>query len=287
MMRSCVASWWSAVGTKSNASPGGDALNRPWKFWKAWAMDSIEVLGVRVDDATYLDLMAQVDLFVSSGRPHQIVTLNPEMLVVAYRDPTFREILNRSDLNVADGVGLTLAARWLGHSLRERVTGSDGIYLLAAQCARVGYRPYLLGAAPGVAELAAQRLVEANPGLEVAGTYAGSPRRDEEDAVIAQVRAAAPDVLFVAFGVPAEEKWIARNRERLGVPVMIGVGGAFDFVAGVTRRAPAWMRRAGLEWSYRLVREPWRWRRQLALPHFLILVAAQRMGGTKRGADET
>jgi N-acetylglucosaminyldiphosphoundecaprenol N-acetyl-beta-D-mannosaminyltransferase len=93
------------------------------------------------------------------------------------------------------------------------------------------------------------------------------------------VRAAAPDLLLVAYGVPAEERWIARNRHRLGVPVMVGVGGAFDFVAGVTRRAPAWMRRLGLEWLHRLIREPWRWRRQLALPRFVALVLAQRLAG--------
>jgi N-acetylglucosaminyldiphosphoundecaprenol N-acetyl-beta-D-mannosaminyltransferase len=206
------------------------------------------------------------------------------MLVVAHSDPAFRNVLNRSDLNVADGVGLTFAARWLGHGLRERVTGSDGIHVLAAQCARVGYRPFFLGAAPGVAELVAQRLAQENPGLEVAGTYAGSPLAEDEADVIAQVRAAAPDLLFVAYGVPAEEKWIFRNRERLGVPVMIGVGGAFDFVAGVTRRAPPWVRRVGLEWLDRLIREPWRWRRQLALPRFLVLVAQQKLGGTKKAA---
>ena len=242
-------------------------------------MDSIEVLGVRVDDATYDDLLAQMRAFVESGQPHQIVTLNPEMLVLASRDPAFRRQLNGADLNVPDGAGLMLAARFLGHPLRERVTGSDGIYRVAAECARLGYRPYFLGAAPGVAEAAAGLLVAANPGLEVAGTYAGSPHAEDEADIIQRIRAAAPDLLFVAYGVPAEEKWIARNAQRLGVPVMIGVGGAFDFVAGVTRRAPPWMRRAGLEWLHRLLQEPWRWRRQLALPRFALLVLSQRLRG--------
>jgi N-acetylglucosaminyldiphosphoundecaprenol N-acetyl-beta-D-mannosaminyltransferase len=159
------------------------------------------------------------------------------------------------------------------------VTGSDGIYVLAEHCARRGYRLFLLGAAPGVAEAAAQRLTSENPGLKVAGTYPGSPHPDDEEDVIARVRAAAPELLLVAYGVPAEEVWIARHRNRLGVPVMLGVGGAFDFVAGVARRAPPWMRRGGLEWLYRLVRQPWRWRRQLALPRFLWLVIQQRLRG--------
>ena len=239
-------------------------------------MDSIEILGVRVDNATYGDLLSRVDAFVASGRPHQIVTLNTEMLVAAHGDPALRQILNEADLNVADGVGLLLAARLLGRPLRERVTGSDGIGRLATHCARHGYRPFFLGAATGVSEVVAERLVAANPGLEIAGTYAGSPHVRDEGDVIARVQAAAPDLLLVAYGVPAEEIWIARNRDRLGVPVMIGVGGAFDFVAGVARRAPAWMRRVGLEWLYRLIREPWRWRRQLALPRFVMLVLRQK-----------
>jgi N-acetylglucosaminyldiphosphoundecaprenol N-acetyl-beta-D-mannosaminyltransferase len=239
---------------------------------------SIEVLGVHVDDVTYDELMLQVDAYVSSRRPHQIVTLNAEMLVAAHEDPALGQILNAANLNVADSVGVMLAARLLGLRLRERVTGSDGIYRLATHCAQRGYRPFFLGAAPGVADVVAERLVAANPGLEVAGAYAGSPSPKDEDDIIDRVRATAPDLLFVAYGVPVEEKWIARNQERLGVPVMVGVGGSFDFVAGLTKRAPLWMRRMGLEWLHRLIHEPWRWRRQLALPRFVLLVLRQKMG---------
>jgi N-acetylglucosaminyldiphosphoundecaprenol N-acetyl-beta-D-mannosaminyltransferase len=242
-------------------------------------LDSIDILGVRVDDATYGDLMAHVDAFVATGQPHHVVTLNVEMLVAAYDDPAFTRVLNAADLNVADSVGVLLAARLLGQPLRERVTGSDGIHRLAAHCAHQGYRPFFLGAAPGVAEIVASRLSRANPDLQVAGAYAGSPRPEDEDAIIAKVQAAAPDLLLVAYGVPVEEKWIARNRHRLGVPVMVGVGGAFDFVAGVATRAPVWMRRLGLEWFFRLLQEPWRWRRQLALPRFAALAVKQRLAG--------
>jgi N-acetylglucosaminyldiphosphoundecaprenol N-acetyl-beta-D-mannosaminyltransferase len=242
-------------------------------------VDSIEILGTRLDDATYEDVLALVDSFVASQNPHQIITVNPEMVMMAYHDPGFRQLLSASDLNVADGAGLMLASRWLGHPLRERVTGSDGIYKLAAHCAAQGYRPYFLGAAPGVAGIVAEKLTMAYPGLEVAGTYAGSPGPKDEGDIISRVREVAPDLLLVAYGVPAEEKWIARNSQRLGVPVMIGVGGAFDFVAGVAQRAPVWMRRLGLEWLHRLVREPWRWRRQLVLPRFVGLVIWQRIRG--------
>ena len=243
-------------------------------------MDSVEILGTRVDDATYADLLDKVDAFVDSGEPHHVITVNVEMLVTAHDDPEFAAVLEASDLNVADSVGVMLAARLLGFPLRERVTGSDGIYRLAAHSAKKGYRLYLLGAAPGVAELAAERLQAVSPSLRVAGTYAGSPRVSDEDDIIRSIRAASPDLLLVAYGVPAEEKWIARNRSRLGVPVMVGVGGAFDFAAGVSKRAPGWMRRLGLEWLYRLVSEPWRWRRQLALPRFCVLVLGQKLGAT-------
>jgi N-acetylglucosaminyldiphosphoundecaprenol N-acetyl-beta-D-mannosaminyltransferase len=248
-------------------------------------MVSIEILGVRVDDASYEDLITHVDAFVASQKPHQIVTLNPEMLIAAHKDPAFRQILNAAALNVADGVGVMLAARWLGHPLQERVTGSDSIYQLAAHCARRGLRPFFLGAAPGVADLVAERLTAASPTLQVAGTFAGSPHPEDEAEVIGRVRAAAPDLLLVAYGVPAEEAWIAHNLERLGIPVLIGVGGAFDFVAGITKRAPGWMRKLGLEWLHRLAKEPWRWRRQLALPRFVALVAQQwfrRVRGLRR-----
>ncbi len=244
-------------------------------------MGSIEVLGVRVDDVTNDELLAVVDGYVAGRQPHQIITLNPEMLVAAHDDPEFRQVLNSADLNVADGAGLMAAARWLGHPLRERVTGSDGIYRLAEHCAQKGYRPFFLGAAGGVAEVVAERLSAHYPGLEAAGAYAGSPRVEDEDDVVSRVRAAAPDLLFVAYGVPAEERWIAHNRDRLAVPVMIGVGGAFDFVAGVARRAPSWMRRAGLEWLHRLIRQPWRWRRQLSLVRFVALVLESKIKNQK------
>lgn len=240
-------------------------------------MRSVEILRVRVDHATYADLLAKVDEYVEEGQPHQIITVNTEMLVAAHDDPNLARVLNSGDLNVADGVGVTLASRWLGRPLPERVTGSDGIYHLARHSAERGYRVFLLGAGPGVAEGAARELQAAYGELQVAGTYAGSPRPEDREEVISRVQAAAPDLLLVAYGVPAEEQWIAANRGRLGVPVMMGVGGTFDFVAGVTQRAPKWMRTVGLEWLHRLIREPWRWRRQLALPRFVVLVIWQRL----------
>jgi N-acetylglucosaminyldiphosphoundecaprenol N-acetyl-beta-D-mannosaminyltransferase len=156
------------------------------------------------------------------------------------------------------------------------VTGTDTLPLLAQRCAAAGYRLYLLGAAPGVAEAAAIRLQALAPSLAIAGTYAGSPASIEEDEIIERIRLAKADVLCVAYGSPAQELWIRRNISRLPVAVAMGVGGAFDFLTGRQQRAPRAMRQIGLEWLYRLYREPWRWRRMLALPRFAVQVILKR-----------
>jgi N-acetylglucosaminyldiphosphoundecaprenol N-acetyl-beta-D-mannosaminyltransferase len=205
--------------------------------------------------------LAWIEAAVADRRPRQLCTANPEFLIAALRDPEFRRILLAADLVLPDGVGLLWAARWLGRRFPERVPGSDLIYRLAELAARRGWRLYFLGAAQGVAQAAAGRLQGLYPGLVVAGAFAGSPAPADDDALVARVAAARPDVLLVAYGAPAQDKWIARNRLRLGVPVSLGVGGSFDFAAGVARRAPRWVQRLGLEWLHRLWRQPWRARR--------------------------
>lgn len=237
----------------------------------------VHILGVRIDDITFVELLETVACLVRRGGVYQIVTVNTEYLLVAYRDPGFASVLRHSALNVPDSIGVLWAARWLGHPLRERVTGSDGIYRLAELCAQRGFRLYLLGAAPGIAQQAAAILSARYRGLVVCGAYGGSPSAHEEGEICCRIQEAGADVLLVAFGGSAQEKWIARNQARAGVAVAIGVGGAFDFVAGVQRRAPLWMRRAGLEWLYRLICQPWRWRRMLALPQTAWLVFWQRL----------
>jgi N-acetylglucosaminyldiphosphoundecaprenol N-acetyl-beta-D-mannosaminyltransferase len=163
-----------------------------------------------------------------------------------------------------------LAARRLGRPLAERVAGSDLVYHLAGLAARLGQRLFLLGAAPGVAAEAAGILQARYPGLIIAGTYAGSPASAENDALVARINGNAADILYVAYGAPRQDIWIARNRMTLStVRVAIGVGGALDFITGRAVRAPLWLQRLHLEWLHRLWREPWRWRRMLALPRFI------------------
>lgn len=241
---------------------------------------ALRVLGIPVDALTFDGLIGHIAAWIKTpaAAPRLICTANPELVMTAQRDPLFYHILQRCDLVTADGVGLLWAAKRLGHPLPERVTGSDGLPLIAARAAREGWRVYLLGAGPGVAEQVAERLTAQAPGLQVVGTYSGSPDPAEEDALIARINAAGPDILFVAYGSPTQEKWLARNLPRLRVKVALGVGGAFNFVAGIAPRAPLWMRRAGLEWLHRLIKQPWRWRRMLRLPRFVwaVLQRGQR-----------
>jgi N-acetylglucosaminyldiphosphoundecaprenol N-acetyl-beta-D-mannosaminyltransferase len=239
-------------------------------------IQSVSILGVRVDDVTYDEALAHVQHCVASGGAHQIATVNVEFIMAARHDLPFRRVLEQASLCVPDGTGVLWAARRQGAPLRERVAGVDLVERIAERGSERGWRIFFLGAAPGVAERAAKLLAERYPGLKIAGCYAGSPRPEEEDAILSQVQAAQPDVLFVAYGAPRQDLWIARNQARSGVPVAIGVGGSFDFIIGEVRRAPQWVQRAGLEWLHRLAREPWRLRRQMAIPHFMALVMLKR-----------
>ena len=192
--------------------------------------------------------------------------------MTAQRDRRFAAVLCKADLCVPDGVGVLWAARRQGIVLQERVTGSDGIYCICERAAQCGWRIFLLGAAEGVAEEAAQRLKQLYPSLRVVGVYSGSPEMGEWPTIAERLDAAQPQILFVAFGHPRQDLWIAQHRDELPGQVALGVGGAFDFVAGVTLRAPRWMQRWGLEWLYRLLQEPWRWRRMAVLPLFVSRV---------------
>ncbi len=233
---------------------------------------ALRILGIPIHDVTLEEAVEQAAAWVKEGGAHQMATVNPEFVMAARRDPAFRAVLERADLCLPDGVGITLAARYLRRPLRERVAGVDLVEALAARAARDGWRVFLLGAAPGVADRAASILAARYPGLTVAGTYAGSPRREEEEEIVQRIQEAGADVLLVAYGAPAQDLWLARNLARTGAKVGVGVGGAFDYIAGIVPRAPRWMRRVGLEWLYRLIRQPWRWRRQRVLPLYALLV---------------
>lgn len=243
------------------------------------ALTSRTILGVRVHDVSMEETIACLERMAVSREPHHVVTVNPEFVMTARKDEDFREVLNKASLALPDGNGILWAARLLGKGMKERVPGIDAVLRFAPIARHLGLRIFLLGAAPGVAEATAERLMQSNPGLQVVGVYSGSPHPAEDDAICRRIEAARPDVLLVAYGSPRQDLWIHRNQPRLRVPIAMGVGGTFDFIAGVARRAPRWIRGAGFEWMHRLLREPHRWRRMTALPHFAWLVLSNRVKG--------
>lgn len=235
----------------------------------------VTILGVPVHDVTMTEALDLIGQFVSDGGTHQICTVNPEFIMAAQNDLEFRQILNRSALNLPDGIGVIWAARRLKQPIRERVAGSDLIYRLADRAARTGWKVFLLGASEGVAEQAAIKLRSIYASVAIVGTWVGSPRSEDDDETVRRIQLSGADIVLVAYGAPKQDKWIDRNLARSGAKVGIGIGGSLDFVVGTQRRAPHWIQRLNLEWLYRLAREPWRWRRQLALPQFVWRVVTE------------
>lgn len=245
--------------------------------------DRVHILGVPVDRIGYTEWMTLIDRWVRlERRPHHVCTVNPEFVMIAQRDPIFMNILRRADLCLADGVGLLWAGRMLNRPFPERVTGSDGTVVIAQHAQRLGWKLFLLGAAPGVADRVAEMMRTDLPGIQVVGVHAGSPAPEEEEEIVRMINWSGADVLLVAYGAPEQDKWIARNLPRLQVKMAMGIGGALDFIAGIVPRAPQRMRDLGLEWLYRLYKQPWRIKRMMRLPHFVIAFLLRRT----RGLDE-
>lgn len=253
------------------------------------------ILGAPIDDINMTEALNRIDNFIAEGRAsrkgHQIATINADFVVKSLYDAELRRILQEADMATADGMPLVWSARLLGVPMKERVTGADMVPALAQLAAQKGYSIYFLGAAPGVAEQAAATLQRLYPTLQVAGC--SSPSRADVDrndcSIVEQCRATQPDILLVAFGNPKQEKWIYEHAEQLNIPVMMGVGGTFDFIAGVTKRAPRWMQQAGLEWLYRLLCEPRRlWKRYatdlFGFGYFFLWQWWVMQRGTSRGA---
>ena len=240
-------------------------------------MPRVDVLGVGFDD---VDLPSAVDRILERldrGERTFVITANPEFVMLARREDELAHIARDADLVVPDGTGVAVASSLLGATI-PRVPGRLLVDALVPLLAQRNATLFLLGAAPGVAERAAEMLRRRIPGIRIVGCYSGSA--DDHGDTAARVRAAEPSVVFVAFGMPKQERWIARNLPALpSVRLAIGVGGVFDQLAGVRKVPPALVHRLGLEWLWRLMREPWRWRRQRVLPLFAALVLRKRVIG--------
>ncbi len=247
----------------------------------------VNILGVEIDDLGMGEAVALALENLQAGRRTFIATPNPEMLVLAHKDREFGRVLNSTDIKIPDGAGLAIGAKITGQELKNRVTGTDLMEKLCGLAAERGYKVYLLGAQNGVAREAAKQLNTKFVQLKIAGAeygggmpvrresgchipeaerrYGDGPRGGDEwdnKVIIEHINAVAPDMLFVALGHGKQERWIAENLQKLpSVKLAMGVGGAFDFFAARAKRAPQWMRTAGLEWLWRLIKEPKRYKR--------------------------
>ena len=233
----------------------------------------IDILGCGVDPVDMDDAVARIESFVSDGRAAQVVTFGAEMAVRATRDPSYRAAVNGAGLVVADTVGVAWAMRRSGSTLRERVAG---IELVERLCDAVRVPIFFLGGAEGVATEAAAALKQRHPSLIVAGVHHGYFADADSSSIAETIRASCARLVLVALGVPRQEFWIRDNLRGVGPATCIGVGGAFDVWSGRSPRAPEAWRRAHLEWLYRLIREPSRVGRQLALPEFALRVLLAR-----------
>ncbi|HRY60381.1 MAG TPA: WecB/TagA/CpsF family glycosyltransferase [Patescibacteria group bacterium] len=270
----------------------------------------INILGIPIDRVGYIDVLDKIEYYIKKGGYHYIATVNPEFIMHAAQDSEFKKALQNSNLNTADGVGIVWASkylaktqksnlksqnlsitsrfiykikkifwlkislfsilfnrRWLYSEIPERVTGADLIWKIAKKAQDEGWKIFLLGAGEGVAGNVAGKLKSKFPKINIVGTYSGRP---EEEGIADRVAGYEPDILFVAFGSPRQEKFIYNNLDKLNAKVVIGVGGTFDFIAGLARRAPRFMRRFGIEWLWRLVCQPFRIGRIInAFPKFV------------------
>lgn len=240
-----------------------------------------EILGIGFDDLTRQEAARRGRQLLEEDRFHYVVTPNPEFILAAGQDEEFRNILNGADLVLADGVGVVYSAKILGTPLKERVPGIEFAQDMLACLDEMGGRLYLLGAKPGVAQEAGSRILEKYPNIVLCGTQDGYFK--DEEAALLKVAAARPDLLFVCLGAPKQEKWMARWGKHTGARLAIGLGGALDVFAGKVERAPESWQKLGLEWAYRLKKEPQRAGRMAKLPLVLVRAAGERLKGRGGG----
>ncbi len=236
----------------------------------------IEVLNVKIDVVTMKEAVECVEKFITQKKTHLVVTPNAEIIMMANQDKELFHIINGADLVIPDGAGVVWAARYNGDPMPERVAGYDLVQNLLHQAASKKYRIYMLGGSPGIVDKAKENAEKLYNGVQIVGTRHGFFTKQEEPEIINEIINCQPDILLVALGVPRQEKWIVKYMEQIKAPVAIGVGGTFDVMAGAVKRAPLWMQNARLEWLYRLLSEPKRAIRMLALPQFVLKVMTNK-----------
>lgn len=248
------------------------------------AFRSVKLLGTPVADLSLEATIGKIQEIVATGRPHQHCVINAGKVVLMYRDPVLKRIVENCALINADGQSVVWALKLLGRPIPERVTGIDLMERLFEVAEQRGYRLYFLGARQEVLDVVLSRVKARFPNVRIAGASNGYFSEAENDAVVADIAASNADILFVAMGSPKKEYWLARNLENLKVPFCMGVGGSFDVYAGYARRAPRWIQKIGMEWFFRFIQEPRRlWRRYVFDNFvFIYLILMARLGREHR-----
>ena len=235
--------------------------------------NKISIRGINVDNVSMDEAVDIIDGFAASKSFHAVFTPNAEIVQLCVEDESIREVVNSADLIVPDGAGVVLASKILGRPLKSKVAGVDLGKHAIELSEKKGYKVYFVGGKPGIAELAAEKLKESYPNFNLVGTHDGyfAKEGEKSERVIDDICAKAPDILFVCFGVPAQEKWIFANRDRLkDIGLIMGLGGSLDSYAGTVKRAPDIFIKLILEWFYRLIKEPRRIGRMMKLPKFIF-----------------
>ena len=235
-------------------------------------MDKVNILGVNVDMVTIEQAADKIMDFLGEDKLHSVFTPNAEIIMAAYRDKEFAGILNRSELLTADGIGVVYASRILKKPISERAAGYDIACKVIEKISKSGHKLFLFGGKPGVAEQARDKLLEKYPDLNIVGMRNGYFKPEEDAEIVAEINNSGADIVFVCLGAPKQEKWIDAQRDNLKVKVAMGIGGSLDVFAGTVERAPAFFCNHGLEWFYRLYKEPWRIGRMMELPKFAVTV---------------
>ena len=234
--------------------------------------DSIYLAGVRLDDVTLDEAVDHIAIMIKDHKPGLVATVNAEFIGAAQTNKAYRQAINKAALALPDGSGDTILARLHGTPLRERIPGVDLAERLTREASGRGWRIFLLGADPGVAAKAATIWAKRYPQLQIAGINDGSSAPEAAPAIVKQIHDSKAEIVFVAFSFPRQEFWITENLAASGASVGIGLGGTFDYIAGLRPRAPNLWRRLGLEWLYRFLTQPWRYKRMLAVPYLVWLV---------------
>jgi len=229
----------------------------------------VNILGVKVDKVNVQEASDIImDYIKSKEFPASVFTPNSEIIMMGYRDEEFKSILNNSELLTADGIGVVYASKIVKNPINERAAGYDIACAVLEKLAKIGGSVYLFGSKPGVAELAGENIIKKYPGIKIAGYSDGYFDEEKEKTIIANINRCNPDLVFVCLGAPKQEKWIASHKSELPNAVYMGIGGSLDVFAGTVKRAPEFYTKHGIEWLYRLCKQPSRFVRMLELPRF-------------------